>query len=325
MSRRSHVSREALVALALLLSLGSALAPASARAWCQMTTSNDAPTAAMPCVTDGEPLAWRTGCMAYAVDERGGIDLTAAQIEGVLDRSFRTWMSVTCDGASPGFDILGYVERATCQDAQYRGNRGNVNVVAMVSDWEERDYDPSAYAITTVWHNTDTGTILDVDVLVNEQLGPYAICPDTGCLPALPRNQVVDLENVLTHELGHFFGIAHSDIPNATMYLSAARGETLTLLQPNPTNASLAEVVIDKVRYESATPWNTNANNTGSSVQLMDPNQDNSRVGDWDARYVPAVYTPEISTPAVPRDGWRFFSVSGNVGTGDSVSSGDCP
>ena len=227
MSRRSPVSREALVALALLLSLGSALAPASARAWCQMTTSNDAPTAAMPCVTDGEPLAWRTGCMAYAVDERGGIDLTAAQIEGVLDRSFRTWMSVTCDGASPGFDILGYVERATCQDAQYRGNRGNVNVVAMVSDWEERDYDPSAYAITTVWHNTDTGTILDVDVLVNEQLGPYAICPDTGCLPALPRNQVVDLENVITHELGHFFGIAHSDVPNATMYLSAARGETL--------------------------------------------------------------------------------------------------
>jgi hypothetical protein len=156
--------------------------------------------------------------MAFAVDERGGLDVSAAQIEGVLDASFRSWMSVTCDGASPGFNVLGYAERATCQQAEYRTNRGNVNVVAMVSDWDERDYDPSAYAITTVWHNTDTGLILDVDIMVNEQLGPYAICPETGCPPALPRNRVVDLENVLTHELGHFFGIAHSDVPNATMY-----------------------------------------------------------------------------------------------------------
>jgi hypothetical protein len=212
--------------LMLTLLLGAS-APRSARAWCQMTTSNRAPTLEMPCVTDGVPLSWRNGCMAFAVDERGGLDVSVAQIEGVLDAGFRTWMSVTCDGASPGFDVLGYAERATCQEAEYRTNRGNVNVVAMVSDWDARDYDPSAYAITTVWHNTDTGLILDVDIMVNEQLGPYAICPETGCPPALPRNRVVDLENVLTHELGHFFGIAHSDVPNATMYLSAARGETL--------------------------------------------------------------------------------------------------
>ncbi|MCB9629196.1 MAG: matrixin family metalloprotease [Sandaracinaceae bacterium] len=192
-----------------------------------MTSSTRSPTASMPCVTDGVPLSWRTGCMAFAVDERGGLDLSVAQIEGVMDASFRTWLDVTCDGASPGFDVLGYVERATCQEAQYRVNRGNVNVVAFVSDWEARDYDPAAFAITTVWHNTSTGTILDVDVMINEQLGPYAICPAGGCPAALPRDQVVDLQNVVTHELGHFFGIAHSDVPNATMYLSAARGETL--------------------------------------------------------------------------------------------------
>lgn len=213
--------------LTLPLLIAGLLAPQPALAWCQMTTSNRAPTVEMPCVTEGIPLAWRDGCMAFAVDERGGLDLTVGQIEGVLDTGFRSWMSVTCDGASPGFDVLGYTERATCQQAEYRTNRGNVNVVAMVSDWEARDYDPAAYAITTVWHNTNTGLILDVDIMVNEQLGPYAICPETGCPPALPRNQVVDLENVLTHELGHFFGIAHSDVPNATMYLSAARGETL--------------------------------------------------------------------------------------------------
>ncbi len=198
-----------------------------ASAWCQMTSSGLEATTEMPCVIEGVPLSWRTGCMAYAVDHRGGIDISASELEGALDNSFRAWMNVTCDGLSPGFDVRGYTERAVCQDAEFRGDDGNVNVVAMVNDWDERDYDSEAFAITTVWHNTRSGEILDVDILINEQLGPYAICPATGCPPALPRDQVVDLENVLTHEVGHFFGIAHSDVPNATMYFQAGRGETI--------------------------------------------------------------------------------------------------
>ena len=35
-----------------------------------------------------------------------------------INASFRSWMSVTCDGASPGFNVLGYAERATCQQIQ---------------------------------------------------------------------------------------------------------------------------------------------------------------------------------------------------------------
>ncbi len=60
------------------------------------------------------------------------------------------------------------------------------------------------------------------------------------------------------------------------------------------------------------------ANGTGSSYQLIDPNQDNARAGNWSARFVPAVFTQGISTPATPRDGWRFFSASGNSAGGAS-------
>jgi len=49
-------------------------------------------------------------------------------------------------------------------------------------------------------------------------------------------------------------------------------GETLTLIMP-------ANAVVDKVRYEAAAPWPGPA--AGSSYQLKDANQDNSRVGNW--------------------------------------------
>ena len=89
-------------------------------------------------------------------------------------------------------------------------------------------------------------------------------------------------------------------------------GETLTLSQPGILGGP--DVIVDKVRYRPALPWSTNANGTGSSLQLTDPNQDNSRPGNWYARYVPAVYTPEQVIPPTTNSGWRMVSITGSMG-----------
>ncbi len=76
-------------------------------------------------------------------------------------------------------------------------------------------YSPLAFAVTIVWHNTSTGEILDADMMINDQLfipgqragGPYANCPDGGCLAS-----DADLRGIVTHEAGHFIGIGHSPI-----------------------------------------------------------------------------------------------------------------
>ena len=60
-------------------------------------------------------------------------------------------------------------------------------------------------------------------------------------------------------------------------------GETLSLIQPG-TNG---DVVVDRVRYEPNAPWPANpAQVPGVSLQLVDFNQDNSRVANWSSSLV---------------------------------------
>ena len=95
-------------------------------------------------------------------------------------------------------------------------------------------------------------------------------------------------------------------------------GETLTLIMPGPTPAQ--DVIVDQVRYESTAPWSTNAHGTGSSLQLIDPFQDNSRAGNWAGLYLPVTSTPGTNLPGILYPGFtnynlRFVSLTGTVAT----------
>ena len=62
-----------------------------------------------------------------------------------------------------------------------------------------------------------------------------------------------------------------------------------------PANGTLvlntsSNVTVAEVEYENQLPWPTNANGTGASLQLIDPYQDNWRVGNWSS-------TPFSATP----------------------------
>jgi hypothetical protein len=78
-------------------------------------------------------------------------------------------------------------------------------------------------------------------------------------------------------------------------------GETLTLLQPG-VNAG-ADLIVAKVRYRTTLPWPTQANGTGSSLQLIDSHQDNWRAGNWAASL--------RSNSNAPGAQWVYFTVTG--------------
>jgi len=118
---------------------------------------------------------------------------------------------------------------STCRRAELN-TTGNVNTIAFLDPWKDPcadpqkpGYDSFALAVTVVWFDTESGEILDADMMINDQLatrfnagGPYADCPDEGCPPGSPG--AADLRSIITHEAGHFIGIGHSDVEDSTMY-----------------------------------------------------------------------------------------------------------
>ena len=78
-------------------------------------------------------------------------------------------------------------------------------------------------------------------------------------------------------------------------------GETLTLIKPGVTPDQ--DVIIDQVTYDNTAPWPTDADGGGSSLQLIDPTQDNNRVGNWTS--VPT------NAPPPPMQ-WQYVTATGN-------------
>lgn len=75
-------------------------------------------------------------------------------------------------------------------------------------------------------------------------------------------------------------------------------GEMLKLLKPNLATGGYD--LVNQVRYRNTPPWPGGADGFGSSLQLIDPRQDNHRVGNWSGTY----------TPPTTNATWRFVSVT---------------
>jgi hypothetical protein len=128
-------------------------------------------------------------------------------------------------------------------------------------------------------YNSSTNTTFDLSGWQFQGLG-YTF-PDGSTLA--PTNYLVLAANPIAFAGAYGATNPVFDTFGGTL---SANGETLTL------NTS-SNVVVTKVKYENQLPWPTNANGTGASLQLIDPLQDNWRVGNWS-------FTPFSTTPDAP-------------------------
>lgn len=215
----------------------SLAAAAPAAAWCRLSTSM--PLAGDNCATSGIGLAWQRQCVSFSVSPRTRTTPPLENIRDTATASFAAWTEVKCGDQQVGMAIAQTQELGMCMIPEYNTRARNANTIIFVEDWAARDLPADAFGLTLVWHNPDTGEIYDADMQINETIGPLTICDRVCPIGA------VDLQNVMTHEAGHFFGLGHSQVPGATMSARATVGETSKRSLEDDDRAGLCEIYGD--------------------------------------------------------------------------------
>jgi hypothetical protein len=192
------------------------LAP-PARAYCRATTCADGarcdPATPADC---GEPLRWDRPCIGVSVQEDGSSQIGAEAARDLLLEAFAAWEGADCGDTRPGVHVedLGFV---ACDAVEYNGSSGNANVLVFRDGAWPHPSGLHNIALTTVTFDAESGVIYDADIEINSGAYPLTVGPVTSDY---------DLPSVLTHEAGHFLGLAHSGAPEATMNAVYPEGTT---------------------------------------------------------------------------------------------------
>jgi len=201
--------------------------PGSDCADCGVRTLTDSARTLVPCAPDETPIPlwWAERSVSWRLNEAGYSALDDAETIAVLSRSFDTWSDQTCSSLR-----LVYAGRTAETQAGLPPDREAVNFVHFVEDgWVELRYPRAALALTSVTYNPRTGQIADADIEMNATLFEFSIIDG----PSLATRH--DIENTVTHEVGHFVGLEHTTeaahtgsgtYTDATMAASSPGGET---------------------------------------------------------------------------------------------------
>jgi matrixin len=178
---------------------------APAAAYVRTTTHSQCPN------PTAYPLYWGQTTVPYVIDAATTPDVSGGAVDAVR-ASFQTWDDIassyinfrydgTMANAPVGFDLHGT----------------NENVVRWIeSGWTAAS---SAIAITVLTFDCSNGQILDADITLNGQNHTFTINPAVD----VSRD---DVQNTVTHEVGHVLGFDHNPDPESTLYAGALPGET---------------------------------------------------------------------------------------------------
>jgi MYXO-CTERM domain-containing protein len=166
-------------------------------------------------VDGGIPKYWQTSCVPIAVYLNTFSAMTRDEVAKSVAAAAHSWSptEVTCaDGVShPFIEIVPAMmpDSAVPPTPAYDGHN------TLLFYTPQRPYPPpevsgisfGVVALTSTWARAD-GHIVDADVRVNAVDNSF-VNIDTGFVPSNGET-VMDLQNALTHELGHLLGLGHT-------------------------------------------------------------------------------------------------------------------
>jgi hypothetical protein len=224
MARVAATSAAALVVAAVAFNAGRSYTPGPSSKTMRRTASPS-----MKATDNGGYVRWQTDAVDVVVDKSfsdvGGDDLFGSALD--------TWRA---SGATlPSVSTIPGGGRKVGYDP----NGPNENVVVFAPDGWANGH--GALAVTVLTYDDETGRILDADIVVNGGGRSFARfdhdvsnandAPASieGATPSASTDGTIshfDLQSVVTHELGHFFGLGEDyDNTKGTMYATMRPGE----------------------------------------------------------------------------------------------------
>ena len=157
--------------------------------------------------TSQTAVRWfNTNCIRLRPNANGSADIDDGSEIEAIRRAVDNWHRAVADCSYLRMAVLPPMPNA---EAGFVGDGPNENVIVWVaSEWETSaspERDPSAAAITTLSFvdkpgSSQDGRILDADIEVNGEFFSFATNGAAGR---------TDVENTITHELGHLMGLDH--------------------------------------------------------------------------------------------------------------------
>jgi uncharacterized protein (TIGR03382 family) len=218
--------------VAAWLAAATLLVASSAPAYCRTTTVHEPvpyDPVASGCWTQGKPLAWAAGQrIPYALTKSPSSAITLVEATHAVHLAFDTWNAASCNGGAPNvqaYDDGPVAPEAASNDCGLHPCDPSVHDGLHVIVFDDTSWpfdDPNnTLAMTTVTYGVDSGEIYDADVQINTW--QHAI---TATEPPQQNGTTYDLQSILTHEAGHFFGLAHATSAMPIMYAQYQPGHT---------------------------------------------------------------------------------------------------
>jgi hypothetical protein len=155
--------------------------------------------------------------VTYQLEQQASAQISFDEATSILDRSFAKWAAAICPGGDASdhpalsFKNLGPTDAGdvTCDGAAQCDSVPHV-ILFLDQSWPHNDTS-NTLALTTIHYGTETGHIYAANTEINS--AQHKLSTSAGA-PA----GAFSLEPILTHEAGHFVGLAHSQVNTAVMY-----------------------------------------------------------------------------------------------------------